>query len=150
MSACATHDRSVVECVRQGLPCRDHGDPSDAALILYEPERVMPRVYVASPYTLGGVEANVRASIVAGDRLVGTGLCLPILPLLSHLWEMESPHSYEFWIEYTKWLLVGCDYVVRLPGESAGADGEVKLAIDLGIPVFFDIEALIAHLSPQE
>lgn len=107
----------------------------------------MPRVYVASPYTLGGVEQNIATSISCGSRLAESGLCIPILPLLCHLWELHDPKSYEFWIEYTKWLLVGCDVVLRLPGESRGADGEVALALELGMRVFFDVDALIEFLS---
>lgn len=150
MSTCTFHGRSIVECIDLGETCRDHGDPADAALIKYDPDRKMPVVYVASPYTLGGVESNVRASILAGDAIVASGNAIPVLPLLSHLWEMKSPHSYEFWIEYTKWLLVGCDLVLRLPGESDGADGEVKLALDLGMRVFFDMDALLEYLAAKE
>jgi hypothetical protein len=32
-----------------------------------------------------------------------------------------------------------CDAVLRLPGESTGADREVALAKELGIPVYYSI-----------
>lgn len=147
MSVCVEHDRSVIECIAEGLACRNHGDPADADLIRYHPDREMPFVYVASPYTLGGVEANVVASIEAGEAIVATGKAIPVLPLLSHLWEVNRPHSYEFWIHYTMWLLSTCDMVVRLPGESKGADGEVAEAERLGLPVFFGLDDLLAELA---
>jgi hypothetical protein len=36
--------------------------------------------------------------------------------------------------------------VLRLPGESTGADNEVKLANQLNIPVFHDMETLVKAL----
>ncbi len=36
-------------------------------------------------------------------------------------------------------LLQHCDAVLRLPGASKGADNDVKIARDRGIPVYFDI-----------
>jgi hypothetical protein len=35
--------------------------------------------------------------------------------------------------------------VLRLPGESSGADKEVELAAQLGIPVFREIEEVVEH-----
>ncbi len=37
-------------------------------------------------------------------------------------------------------LLQHCDAVLRLPGTSKGADNDVKLARERGIPVYFDVE----------
>ena len=36
-------------------------------------------------------------------------------------------------------LLQHCDAVLRLPGQSKGADNDVKIARERGIPVYFDI-----------
>lgn len=36
-------------------------------------------------------------------------------------------------------LLSICDAVLRLPGESRGADNDVRLARERGLPVYFDI-----------
>ena len=39
-------------------------------------------------------------------------------------------------------LLAKCDGVLRLPGASAGADNDVRIARERGLPVWFDIDAI--------
>jgi len=41
-----------------------------------------------------------------------------------------------------KWMLM-CDAVLRIPGESPGADDEVDRATIEGIPVYYDIDDLL-------
>ncbi len=41
-------------------------------------------------------------------------------------------------------LLQFCDAVLRLPGASAGADNDVKIAKERGIPVYFDVSEIPA------
>ncbi len=41
-------------------------------------------------------------------------------------------------------LLTHCDGVLRLPGASAGADNDVRIARELGIPVWFDLSEVPA------
>ena len=36
-------------------------------------------------------------------------------------------------------LLSRCDVVLRLPGASKGADNDVKIALERGIPVYYDL-----------
>jgi hypothetical protein len=36
-------------------------------------------------------------------------------------------------------LIEHCDAILRLPGESKGADNDVRLAHERGIPVYYDI-----------
>ena len=45
------------------------------------------------------------------------------------------------------WVSVS-DAVLRLPGESAGADRETAYAAERGVPVFTDIAALRRHFEP--
>lgn len=42
-------------------------------------------------------------------------------------------------------LLQHCDAVLRLPGDSAGADNDVKIARERGIPVYFSLDEIPAH-----
>lgn len=58
----------------------------------------------------------------------------PIVPHLSTLWQTVQPHSWEWWLAYDLRILRGCSLLVRIPGESKGADVEVRAAIDIGIP----------------
>ncbi|MFF5897910.1 DUF4406 domain-containing protein [Streptomyces argenteolus] len=46
-------------------------------------------------------------------------------------------------------LLAHCDAVLRLPGESAGADQDVATARRRGLPVYEDVDQ-IPSLAPQE
>jgi hypothetical protein len=39
-------------------------------------------------------------------------------------------------------LLQHCDAVLRLPGKSAGADNDEKIAREIGIPVYYDISEI--------
>lgn len=100
-------------------------------------------VYVASPYTKGDVAVNTRVNIEAGDKLAVLGF-VPFIPLLTHFWHMLFPHPYQFWTAIDLHWIDKCDALLRLPGESSGADAEVAYARERNIPVFFSIEALQA------
>ena len=93
------------------------------------------RVYVAGPYTLGDVVLNVRAAVLAGDRLLAAGHT-PYVPHLTMFWHMLAPRPVEDWYDLDlQWLEV-CDVLVRLPGESKGADKECEVAERLGMEVY--------------
>jgi hypothetical protein len=96
----------------------------------------MKKIYVAGPYTKGDVAVNVRNAIDMAHRLANLGYW-PFVPHLSHFWHMLRPRPYEFWCELDNVFLPHCDALLRLPGESKGADAEVKLAESLGIPVHY-------------
>ena len=44
-------------------------------------------------------------------------------------------------------LLQHCDAVLRLPGESRGAENDVRIARERGIPVYFDISEIPDHMA---
>lgn len=96
----------------------------------------MKRIYVAGPYTLGDVAQNVATAIKAGDDLLDLGY-VPFVPHLTHFWHMLRPRLYPEWVRYDLQWLPFCDGLLRLPGDSDGADREVQKATELGIPVFF-------------
>jgi hypothetical protein len=100
-----------------------------------------PKVYIASPYTLGDLAVNVKVQIDAVDELMNLGF-VPFAPLYSHFQHMVHPRPYTDWIAVDlEWIDV-CDCLLRLPGESTGSDGEVAHATKLGIPVFYSIQEL--------
>lgn len=101
----------------------------------------MKVVYIASPYTIGDVAVNVKKQIDTADILIGLGYC-PIIPLLSHFQHLLHPRPYEDWIKIDNELVLRSDVILRLDGESKGADAEVKLAILNNIPVVFSLEDL--------
>lgn len=101
----------------------------------------MIRVYIASPYTKGDVAVNVRTQLEMANKLMDFGFA-PFAPLYSHFQHMAFPRPYEDWIKIDlEWVKV-CDAVLRLPGESKGADGEVEFAEQLEIPIFYSLEEL--------
>lgn len=104
----------------------------------------MIKVYIASPYTIGDVAANVKAQIDCADQLIERGFA-PFAPLYFHFQHMIHPRSYEEWMKLDFEWVKSCNCLLRLPGESNGADREVAYAGKLGIPVFYSLEELIEH-----
>jgi len=101
----------------------------------------MVKVYIASPYTLGDVAVNVKRQIDCADELRNYGFA-PFAPLYSHFQHMAHPRPYSDWVKIDlEWVKV-CDALLRLEGESKGADGEVDFARENNIPVFYSIDAL--------
>jgi hypothetical protein len=105
----------------------------------------MKRIYIASPYTIGDQAENVKAQMDAAHRLMEAGFA-PFWPLHSHFLHMVHPKPYAVWLDWDLTWLKCCDALLRLPGESAGADNEVGYAEDCNIPVFYSIEELINEL----
>lgn len=99
------------------------------------------RVYIASPYSIGDVCANVRESMDCFDQLMNAGFA-PYAPLMSHFQNIVHHRPYQEWIEHDLQWVLAADVVLRLPGESKGADGEVSYAEACGIPVVYTINAL--------
>jgi nucleoside 2-deoxyribosyltransferase len=96
----------------------------------------MIKVYIASPYTLGDQARNVYESLEVGNQLIELGFC-PFCPLLTHFQHMMFPQDYDKWLKLDFEWLKQCDCVLRITGESKGADEEVQLAESLNIPVFY-------------
>jgi nucleoside 2-deoxyribosyltransferase len=95
-------------------------------------------VYIAGPYTNGDTVINVRRAIEAAENLWDAGFT-PYIPHLTMFWHFMNPHTYEFWLEYDLEWLSKCDILLRLSGESLGADKEVKFAQEKGIPVCYSV-----------
>jgi hypothetical protein len=108
-----------------------------------------PKVYIASPYTIGDVAVNVKNQMEMADKLMDLEFA-PFVPLYSHFQHMAHPRPYEDWIEIDlEWLKV-CDCLLRLPGESKVADKEVNEMLAMGKPVFYKIIDLINYYENME
>lgn len=103
-------------------------------------------VYVAGPITLGDLTMNVRKGMVIGDWLLNNGFS-PFIPHLTHFWHLLFPHEIDRWYAYDKQWLGRCDCLIRLPGESKGADAEVEFAKDRGIKVFRNPEQFALYFG---
>ena|SRR3990172_12507056 len=102
-------------------------------------------VYVSGPYSNGDRLKNTLTAIGVGEELLAKGYA-PFVPHLSHYWPHE--HSWDFWMKFCMEWLKKCDVLLRLPGESKGADIEVDAALRNGIRVYYSLEELIKNEQP--
>lgn len=102
------------------------------------------RIYIAGPYTKGDVAINVRNAIFAGNYVALLGH-FPFIPHLSHFWHVVAPNEYDFWMRQDEEWLKVCDAILRLEGESAGADQEVRIAKELGLKVYTSVFEIPKH-----
>lgn len=115
-------------------------------------------VLIAGPYLSGTdgdpvrVAANrARLEAHAGpiyDRghlpLVGEWMALPIIHAAGGVHHGDAVFSaYQYPVAQR--LLERCDAVLRIPGESRGADLDVAKARELGIPVYSTVEEIPLH-----
>jgi len=109
----------------------------------------MIRCYISSPYTLGSEGENVRISLKVADELINEGFA-PFAPLLSHFQHMMFPQDYEVWMSLDLEWIGACDCLLRLSGESAGADRGVEFARSNEIPVFYTINQMVEYYNDLE
>ena len=85
------------------------------------------RIYVAGPLSEGDHGDNVRTAILVATALLDAGHH-PYLPHLTAFWHLVTPRDYEVWMDLDIEWIKQCEALVRLPGESPGADREVIAA----------------------
>lgn len=110
----------------------------------------MLKIYVAGPLSTGDYTKichNVTNAMAQANKIMEMG-GYPYLPHLSHYFNLHHAHSWEEWMALDKVYLKACDALLRLPGESRGADQEVKWAAEFGIPVYHTIEE-VSHALCQ-
>jgi hypothetical protein len=109
----------------------------------------MKRIYVAGPITRGDQFLNVRAAVLVAEQLRSLGFA-PFVPHISALWHIIAPVSYEDWLAYDfSWIDV-CDGLLRIPGDSPGADREWEYAQSINKPTFIDIDSLLEHFKQEQ
>ena len=106
------------------------------------------RVYVAGAYTKPDPDENTNKAIDVADVLLLQGFA-PFVPHLTHFWHQRHHHFYSVWMALDAEYVKVCDVLLRIPGESSGADKEVEFAKRLNIPVYFSLEELLAKESPM-
>jgi uncharacterized protein DUF4406 len=102
------------------------------------------RIYIAGPYTQGDPVVNTRRAISAGTALLQRGF-VPFVPHLTMFWHLVEPQEYETWLTYDFEWVKACDGLLRLDGPSSGADREVALAKEVGIPIFYSLDLVCAY-----
>ncbi len=106
----------------------------------------MRKIFISGPYTKGDVAQNVKIAMEMANELINNGFA-PYCPHLTHFLHMNNWQPYSKWLEIDCEFLVICDALIRLPGESDGADKEVELAKKTGTPIFYTINELIEFLK---
>lgn len=76
--------------------------------------------------------------------MIGEWVALPVLRTLDDGGAADGDVMYET----AHRLLQHCDAVLRLPGESAGADQDVAIARERGLPVYRSVEEIPAAATP--
>jgi len=106
------------------------------------------RVYVAGPYSSGIPDDNIRAATNAADELWGHGF-IPFVPHWNLFWGILHPKGHSEWLVWCKAWLRECEYLLRLPGHSKGADEEETFARGLGITVCYRVREVIDHWEAE-
>lgn len=124
-----------------------------------------PRVYIAGPITKGNLADNVNQATAMFVQLAKLGFA----PLCPHWSVYSKPCGNADWqgdrtlcygtrngnrdMSHADWIGVDlpwvevADALIRLPGDSSGADAEVSHAVARGVPVFYDLGSLVAHFQ---
>jgi hypothetical protein len=102
------------------------------------------KVYISGPLTSSGdPAANLQVAIAAHRELMQAGFS----PLCPHLTLHVDPNAelpHDDWMQVDIPWVLESDCLLRLPGESRGADIEVRVATEAKIPVYYSIEELFA------
>lgn len=125
----------------------------------------MRLIYIAGPIRKGSIDANVAQADDTMLALMRAGFAV-VNPMLScyagaaakltsigGCWPHPLAHGgfrelgAEPWLTMDLEIVRRCDAVVRLPGESTGADGEVAHAKQLGIPVFSSVAECVSYFA---
>lgn len=107
-------------------------------------DKKIPYVYLACPIANHGkcteaeIGKNVKNSIKAQRALMKKGYAVhnPALTWFATKFDDFSFVSHEQWVDADLSFVDRCDLVVRLAGESKGADREVQFAHKQGITVY--------------
>lgn len=83
---------------------------------------IRPLLYIAAPFI------NTHRAARVGMVIYQEGTYAPVVPHLSMLWHAITPQPIDVWYDIDLSVLAHCQAIVRLPGESAGADAEVEFA----------------------
>ena len=111
-------------------------------------------VYVAGPISRGNLRENVRRACAAGVALMKAGIAVHVPHLTCYMGQvydglgaipevLPSGTVIDDWYRMSLVEVRRCDALLRIPGESTGADQEADEATRLGKPVFNSIDEVI-------
>ncbi len=76
--------------------------------------------------------------------MIGEWVALPLLALAGSTRPGDAPYE-EILYPAAHRLLAKCDAVLRLDGPSKGADEDVRIALERGLPVYYRLEEVPGH-----
>jgi len=101
-----------------------------------------PLIYIAGPISRGCQFTNVRKGCEVWHELWKLGIDA-YCPHWSAQQQVHTTLGHAEWMAYdTQVILPRCDALLRMPGESSGADIEVEWMKEHGKPVFYEISKL--------
>lgn len=104
------------------------------------------KVYIAGPMSRGNRLANLNKGLTACRILLEAGYA-PFCPMLSFFMAAFVDLDHQQWMRADLPWVRSADAVLRLDGESVGADQETALAEELGIPVFRSMDDLMQSMG---
>lgn len=104
-----------------------------------------PRVYIAGPMSKGDRLGNMAQALAAFAELTRAGYA-PLCPQFSFFVDGLYQFSHSEWLAVDLPWVAASNAVLRLPGDSVGADRETELAEALRIPVFTSMDAIKQYL----
>lgn len=113
------------------------------------------RIYCSGPISKGDIHLNIEMARVAMKQLIRAGFAV-LAPQLACYLDGDVPKAGAGGFTHAEWLsndlswVAASDAVLRLPGESIGADMETKEAEYLAIPVFHSIEDLVSFFDTEK
>ena len=97
------------------------------------------RIYIAGPISKGDQFRNVGRAVEAFVALLEAGHA-PHLPHFCAFTQIHFPQPYERRMKLDMIWLAQCEGLLRLEGESDGADREVARAKELGLSIWYEDE----------
>lgn len=124
---------------------------------MQQPNQKRSCVFISGPYSGGAsghgpqgymlIEKNVFNARKAMAELVRLGYFVFCAHTHSEHFEVITPEiGIDFWYELDLYFLQFCHALLRLDGESHGADKEVEFCLDNDIPVFYTIKDLAVNI----
>jgi len=105
-------------------------------------------VYISGPYTQGDPVENARNAMLVGTAVFLLGGA-PFVPHTSITWHAIHPMKWEQWLALDLAMLRRCDSIIRLPGESSGADLEWNEAGQWGLLRYDHIHYWVKEHAPE-
>jgi hypothetical protein len=117
-------------------------------------------ILIAGPYRSGTddrpdlLAANLRALEEAAwpifraghVPMIGEWVALPVMRGAGSA-AVGDPVSEQVLYPTAERLLAHCDAVLRLPGDSTGADQDVRIALERGLPVYQSVEDIPGYVA---